>query len=241
MERIEYERLAAVEDRMWWTRALRRNLLAASERYARTPSAKLLDAGCGTGGLLAALAHERPTAASFGLDRDGFAAEFACRKADRPTIQASVDDLPFRDGAFDLVFSADVLCHRGVRAERALREIRRCLKSGGALILNLPAYPWLYSAHDRAVDNARRFGRGEVVGLMTDAGFASIRATYWNALLFPLMVARRLLPASGSEVALLPAPLERLFGAVTAFESRLLRSGLRLPFGGSIVAVGIRP
>lgn len=76
---------------------------------------------------------------------------------------------------------------------------------------------------------------------MAGVGFGRIRTTYWNTLLFPLMVARRLLPGGGSEVGLLPAPLERLFDAVASFESALLRSGLRLPFGGSILAVGTRP
>jgi len=241
MERIEYERLAAVEDRMWWTRALRRNLLAAAARLARAPGTRLLDAGCGTGGLLAALTRRCPNAASFGLDRDGFACRLACGKAGRPAVQASIDDLPFHDAAFDVIVSADVLCHRGVIVDRALRELRRCLKPGGALVVNLPAYQWLYSAHDRAVDNARRFRRGELVRLLAGAGFTGIRATYWNTVLFPLMTARRLLPGGGSEVGLLPAPVERLLDAVAAIESTALRSGLRLPFGGSILAIGTRP
>ena len=237
MKRGEYERLAAVEDRMWWTRALRRNLRTAATSFVAMPDGRLLDAGCGTGGFLAALAH----GASFGLDRDGFACRLAQGKARRPVAQGSVDDLPFDDAAFDVIVSADVLCHRGVGVERALGEMYRCLKPGGALIVNLPAYPWLYSAHDRAVDNARRFRRREVMGLLAVAGFGRIRATYWNTLLFPLMVVRRLLPDDGSEVGLLPPTLERLFDAAAIFESALLRSGLRLPFGGSILAVGIRP
>ena len=237
MERGEYERLAAVEDRMWWMRALRRNLRAAAAPFAGTPGARLLDAGCGAGGLLTSLAH----GASFGLDRDGFACRLAHGKARKPIAQGSVDALPFRDGAFAVIVSADVLCHRGVDVERALGETYRCLRPGGALIVNLPAYPWLYSAHDRAVDNARRYRRGEVRQLMAGVGFGRIRTTYWNMLLFPLMVARRLLPGGGSEVGLLPAPLERLFDAVASFESALLRSGLRLPFGGSILAVGTHP
>lgn len=237
MERGEYERLAAVEDRMWWIRALRRNLRTAATSFAAMPDGRLLDAGCGTGGFLAALAY----GASFGLDRDGFACRLALGKAHRPVTQGSVDDLPFRDAAFDIIVSADVLCHRGVGVERALGEIYRCLKPGGLLIINLPAYLWLYSAHDRAVDNARRFQRREVIGLLAAAGFSRIRATYWNTLLFPLMVLRRLLPGNGSEVGLLPAPLEWLFDATAALESALLRSGLRLPVGGSILAVGTRP
>jgi len=81
---------------------------------------------------------------------------------------------------------------------------------------------------------------------MEAAGFVRIRTSYWNTLLFPLMVARRKLAGGGaSDVALLPQPLEWLLAAVAAGESRLLARlfawGLRLPFGGSILAAGVRP
>jgi SAM-dependent methyltransferase len=236
LERIEYLCLAAAEDRMWWTCALRRNLLTLAP-----PGAWTLDAGCGAGGLLAVLRHDFPDAAVFGLERDSFAAGLARDRGGAPVTQGAVERMPFREEAFDAVYSADVLCHRGVDPDRALAEIRRCLRPGGRLALNLPAYQWLYSDHDRAVDNARRYRLGEVRAMLGRAGFAAIRATYWNTLLFPLMVARRAFwPATGSEVALLPAPLESLLYAATAFESRLLSWGLRLPFGGSILATGTR-
>jgi SAM-dependent methyltransferase len=167
-------------------------------------------------------------------------------KAAAAIVQGSIDALPFADQVFDAVFSADVLCHSGVDQQAALLEMRRCLKPGGLLVLNLPAYRWLFSAHDRAVDNARRYARVEVVCLMEAAGFVRIRTSYWNTLLFPLMVARRKLAAGdASDVALLPQPLEWLLAAVAAGESgllaRLFAWGLRLPFGGSILAAGLRP
>jgi SAM-dependent methyltransferase len=243
MRAEEYERLAAVETRMWWFRGLHRNLVQAWQR-AGVPSgsgkSRLLDAGCGTGGLLHRLAQADPAAIRIGLDRDPLACRFAHSRAD--VAQGSIDALPFTDTAFDAIFSADVLCHRGVDGDAALAELRRCLKPGGLLVLNLPAYQWLYSAHDRAVDNARRYGRGEVEHLLESHGFTRIRATYWNTLLFPLMLLRRKLGSQGmtSEVTLLPAPLERLFAALTQVESWLIDKGLNLPFGGSILASGVK-
>jgi SAM-dependent methyltransferase len=237
LERIEYLRLAAAEDRMWWTCALRRNLLALVP-----PGARALDAGCGVVGLLAVLGRDFRDAAVFGFERDGFAASLARDRGGAPVTQGAVERMPYREGAFDAVYSADVLCHCSVDSDRALAEIHRCLRPGGKLALNLPAYQWLYSDHDRTVDNARRYRLGEVRAMLSQAGFAAVRATYWNTLLFPLMVTRRKLrPAIGSEVALLPAPLESLLYATAALESRLLSWGLRLPFGGSILATGIRP
>jgi ubiquinone/menaquinone biosynthesis C-methylase UbiE len=52
----EYERMDRVEAELWWYRALHARLIAA----LRGVRGKVLDAGCGTGGFLAALAQARP-------------------------------------------------------------------------------------------------------------------------------------------------------------------------------------
>jgi SAM-dependent methyltransferase len=253
LERAEYERMDDVEERMWWFRALHRNLARIRQIAGQARGGFILDAGCGTGGLLAFLGKlPGKSGGDFraGIDRDALACEFARGKTGDAISRASIDALPFSDGVFDAVFSADVLCHDGVDQQRALSEMRRCLKPGGLLVLNLPAYRWLFSAHDRAVANARRYGREDVAGLLAASGFTFIRTSYWNTLLFPLMVARRKLMSSAggaeaSDVALLPAPLEAILGGIAAAESGLLSWllawGLRLPFGGSILAAGMKP
>ena len=241
MEPRQYERLALAEDRLWWFHALHANLLAALPSGSNAPRA-VLDAGCGTGGLLARLAQALPQAARVGLELDQGAAALARAKSGALICRGSVDLIPFADGVFDAVLSADVLCHRGVDAERALKHFRRCLRRGGVLVVNLPAYRWLYSAHDVAVDNARRYARHEVAELLAAAGFEHIRTRYWNTFLFPLMLLRRKLwPRGGGDVETLPEPLDRAFGAVAALESRLLRAGVFLPFGGSILATAMKP
>lgn len=242
MERSEYERMAAVEERSWWFRGLHRNLVRAWRRAVSPPaSPSLLDAGCGTGGLLTRLGRDLAQARRFGIDLEPLAAATARAKSHALTAIGSTAALPFAGASFDAIFSADVLCHRGVEPGAALQSIRHCLKPGGVLILNLPAYRWLLSGHDRAVDNVRRFGRGEVKGLLQQAGYQSIRIAYWNSLLFPLMVVQRLThPRGASDVALLPAPIERLFDAIVELEAWLGDRGLNFPFGGSILATAVR-
>ena len=245
MEREEYERLAAVEGEMWWFRGLHANLLAALRRNEAGEHPAILDAGCGTGGLLVTLGRALPRAMLVGIELDEGAAATARAKSGRLVCVGSIDRLPFADSGFDAVLSADVLCHAGVDEAAALASLRRCLRPGGTLILNLPAYPWLYSAHDTAVANARRYTRGELRRLLARMGFTGVRTVYWNSFLFPLMILRRKLrrgsAADGSEVALLPAPLEWLFGALMALESRLRKAGIGLPFGGSILATAVKP
>jgi SAM-dependent methyltransferase len=241
VEAREYERLARAEEIMWWFRGLHANLLAALPRE-RMAAGPVLDAGCGTGGFLARLAAAIPDANLVGLELDRNAAGVARRKSERPVCVGSVERLPFADSSFEVVVSADVLCHTGVDERGALAAFRRCLRPGGVLVLNLPAYRWLYSAHDAAVANARRYGRREVELMLRESGFAGVRTRYWNTLLFPLMVLRRKLWRSAeSDVTLLPAPIEHAFAAIMASERRLAAHGVPLPFGGSILATAVKP
>jgi SAM-dependent methyltransferase len=243
VERREYERLAAVEERGWWFRGLHENLIRAWQpTHPRGDGAVLFDAGCGTGGLLMQLRRAMPETRCYGLELDPLAAAAARDKSGAAIVAGSILTPPIAPGSCDAIFSADVLCHRGVEPAPALAALATCLKRGGMLVLNLPAYRWLFSGHDLAVDNVRRFGAGELQGLLAAAGFADIRINYWNSLLFPAMVAQRLLRRrAASDVELMPPLFERLFGTILRLETSLTARGLRLPFGGSILATAVKP
>lgn len=235
MEADEYDKMHAVEERMWWYRGLHANLLGQLARHAR-PDATMLDAGCGTGGLLKQLGR-----GAVGLDYAPIAARYAHARSGRPVVVGSINDLPFSAGAFAAVVSADVLANRSVDEGKALAEVHRCLRPDGIVILNLPAYGWLASDHDRRVHQVRRYTRRRLSGLLGAAGFRAIFTTYWNTILFPLMVLRRLLfSGSGGDVRLLPGPVEAIFRTAVSIESRLIARGLALPFGGSVLAVGVK-
>jgi SAM-dependent methyltransferase len=244
MDRVEYEKMHAVEDRMWWYRGIHANLMTAFARTGRArPGLKVLDAGCGTGGFLAKLGQAMPGLERIGMDFAPVAAELTATRARVPVCVASINALPFAPASLGAIFSADVLCHRSVDQEKALADLHRCLTPGGVLVLNLPAYDWMFSAHDRAVHTARRYTRTRLAAALSAAGFAEVRTSYWNSLLFPLMVLRRKLmktAGAASDVMPFPAPIEFLFRAAMRIENLLLRRGVALPFGGSVLAVAIK-
>ncbi|MBM3567697.1 MAG: methyltransferase domain-containing protein [Alphaproteobacteria bacterium] len=232
--------MSRAEDGMWWYRGLHENVLAALAGLDLPKGAKLLDAGCGTGRLLAKIGARFPDLERAGIDIDAEACTLAQAKTGLEIARASVQALPFADASIAVMLSIDVLYHRAVDPYLALVEAKRCLAPGGALIVNLPAYEWMRSAHDVAIQTGRRFTKGGVVTLLRHAGFARIEAHYWNSLLFPLMAAHRWLRRGSqarSDVMDFPPLLDRLFGMALGIERGMGRMGLRLPFGGSILAV----
>lgn len=222
---------------MWWYRALHARLCDALDHA----QLRVLDAGCGTGGFLAVLAHRRPDMSRFGLEWDHAAAWRARDKSGAAITQGSVNALPFGDASFDAAVSADVLCHGAVDPAVATAELWRVLRPGGRLVVNLPAYQWLLSAHDRRVRNVRRFTAAGAATLLRDAGFHDVRVHYWNALLLPLMVMQRKILARGdavSDVAPFPPWLDAMLHGMTRLERHL---PFPLPAGGSVLAIAEKP
>jgi SAM-dependent methyltransferase len=246
MERSEYHKLDRLEDRMWWFAASHRNLLTLLWRQAPLDAGwqPILDAGCGTGGFLAQLATRYPNRALFGLDVNPLACQRAAAKSARPVCVGSINALPFPEGIFAAVFSIDVLCHSDVDERSAVLQFRHCLADNGWLVINVPAYSWMLSRHDAAVHNVRRYTTKGVSRLLESAGFRMVYATYWNAVLFPLMViTRKFLPkcdGTTSDVKEYPRLIDLLCRVATSFETTLFRRGLRLPFGGSVIAIATK-
>lgn len=244
MERAEYERMHAVEDRMWWYRGLR--ALAAGElarALARsTAVGPVLDAGCGTGGMLRVLGATTAGRPTLGLEYDAIAASLAAAKAGRPVASGSVNEMPLGGATLAGYVSLDVLCHGGVEPTRALKEAHRCLRPGAIAVFNLPAYGWMLSAHDKRVHNVRRFTRGQVGALLSGHGFRVLRSSYWNTFLFPLMLLHRLIERDDAEsdVRDYPRWLDVIFSTALAVERALISMGLSLPFGGSLIVVAAR-
>lgn len=105
--------------------------------------ARILDAGCGTGSYLAALAGQ--VGALVGLEISDGMREKAVAKLLRHTnvrvVGGSVLEMPFDDGSFDAVIINQVIHHLDQTAEfpnvrTALAECARVLKDGGAVVIN---------------------------------------------------------------------------------------------------------
>ena len=132
----EYRKLAPDYDRAW-SGYIEASINATLCRLPALPdNARILDVGCGTGVLLAALAERWPRAALTGVDPTG---EMLARAGQRLPLstnlqQAPAEVLPFPDDSFDLVISTSVFHYVG-EPEKALQEMHRVLRPGGHVVI----------------------------------------------------------------------------------------------------------
>jgi len=239
----EYRKLAAVEDRMWYFRALRRRVIHWVERLGGSAPHRVLDVGCGTGGLIRTMQAAHPEWRCTGLDVMPLACELARERAGGVEIvQGSILELPFSDVSFDVVIGADVIC-QVVDSARAVRELARVTRPGGVVVVNVPAYRWLWSYHDEQSQTQKRYTKPELVQEFCQAGLSVATAGYANLPVLPLIAARRkLLPAPRSRSDLCPQsqPVERILRTLTDLEFVWQRAGLNSPAGSSVFAAGQR-
>ncbi len=243
MQEEEYRKLAETEDRMWYFLALHRRLAYWLARRVPRGRAHVVDAGCGTGGFLKFL-----EGAGLGWDLTGVdASPLACALARARTTakirENSITTLPFWDESIDGITTGDVLYHI-TDVAAVLQEFARCLKPGGVVVLNEPAYRWLWSYHDTAVESKHRFTRPELVALCRRAGLEVVFASYMNLFALPLIAARRkLFPPSQptSDVKVYPALVEAIFSRLARLEHSWTRRGWSLPAGSSVFVVAIKP
>jgi SAM-dependent methyltransferase len=246
MEAFEYIAMATAQRRHWWFRGKRRIVAAMIERFAgRTQGIRSLEVGCGTGANLELLASHGE---SHGVDVEPLALALA-RRAGAPNLAcARAGALPFPDATFEVVALLDVLYHRRVDdLDRALAEARRVCRPSGIVVITDSAFEFLRGPHDVVVHAARRFRRGEIVAAVERAGLEVVRASYANALLFPLALGVRLAARwrtterpTASDLAVPPRPVNALLAAIYGLEARLL-TRVSLPIGLSVLVVGRRP
>jgi SAM-dependent methyltransferase len=156
----------------------------------------------------------------------------ACARQGINVIQADATELPLEDHSIDGIVAMDVLEHIE-DDNKVLREFCRVSKPNGSLFITVPAFRFLWSAHDEAVDHVRRYSKEELIAKVENAGFSINSIRYWNSLLFPLALITRLTGRSGSDLKIPPHFINNICSAVVKFERKSKVIGL-LP-GTSII------
>ncbi len=234
-----YKAMHQVEECHWWFTARRQIVQRLLQSLSLPADARLLDMGCGTGGNLQMLSRFGEVTA---IELEPAARALAEGRHIAPVYAGSLpDELPPL-APFDGIVLLDVLEH--VEEDlAALRRLATLLKPDGALIVTVPALPWLWGHHDEIHHHHRRYTRQSLQQLAESAGLSVEKISYCNSWLFPLVamtrLLERLLPSKGETstgLSIPPTALNKLLHFIFASEaSRITKGGF--PIGVSLIAV----
>jgi SAM-dependent methyltransferase len=238
---LEYElQTHRAEDRHWWYQGRRRVLERVIERLGLPVDARILDAGCGSGRNMVELAHHGTVT---GVELSGTSVVVARERGVGEVLEGSVMDMPFDEGSFDLTVSLDVIEHLEDDVG-ALRELRRVTKLGGALLVTVPAYQWLWSGHDEVNHHHRRYSRRTLLAAAQGGGWHMESSTHFNSLLLPPAIVLRALERfkpsttkSSLDLWVPPAPLNSALRQPLNLEAAVIGRGGSIPVGLSLLAV----
>jgi len=199
----------------------------------------IVDLGCSTGHLLRDLAEKVPDASLLGVDAVPEGLVHAHATVPQAALfHASVTELPFSDASVDGAVALNLLEHISDDAS-VLREMARVLRTGGRVVVVVPANPSLYDAYDAYLGHERRYARREVSRKARESGLSTRSSSYVGSLVYPgfwavkrlhrlrpparrkEMVARNIASTQGSRLGALAGRLEE----------RMLGAGISLPFG----------
>ena len=204
-------------------------------------NAKILDAGCGTGGTMEFL-KRAGFKRIYGIDNSTIAISYCKKRGLLKIKNASVDKIPFKSESFDAILCMDVLYHKNVNFKKALSEFRRVLKKNGLLYIQEPAFNWIKGNHDLAIQTKHRFTLSDIKSLTVNNGFNILKISYFNTFFFIPIAIKRILEKksrkkyTSSDVASVSTFVKIFSTIVLSIESKLLRF-INLPIGLSIICI----
>lgn len=185
MEKALYKLFYEVEDTHWWFVATRQHALNLLGRYLPKRRPTILDAGCGTGGIMKLLSG---IGIIHGIDVSEDALFYTRKRGLKNVTLGSITKLPYQEKQFDAVLALDVIEHIKDDA-RALDELARVLKPTGVLIALVPAFRFLWSNHDTINHHYHRYTKEEIAQRIKDAGLVVLDTYYFGFTTFlPLLI-----------------------------------------------------
>jgi SAM-dependent methyltransferase len=237
-----YHALNEAERRHFWF-VSRAALLGWAVRRYFPRAQSILEVGCGTGSVTAALRQAFPAATIVAGDAEPGGLVYARRTVPSAHfLQLDICRMPLRT-EFDVAGAFDVIEHID-DDEAALKAMRAAIRPGGGVLITVPQHPSLWSASDEFSRHRRRYTRRTLRAKIEAAGLRVVRLTSFASIMPPLMVLSRLMLRGEYdpefELRIGPATNTILLALLT-LERRLIATGVSLPAGGSLLAIAERP
>lgn len=239
-----FSELAALEEKNFWFKIRNRLICWVLGEHGKNFQS-FLEIGCGTGYVLSGVEKEFSGIKLVGSEVFVEGLRYAARRASSATfIQMDATAIPYRD-EFDAIGAFDVIEH--IKEDVVvLHQMHAALKEGGVIIISVPQHMWLWSAVDDYACHIRRYSKKELHEKLSMAGFNVVYSTSFVSLLLPALFFSRIKKRkkiinidSASELKI-PGWLNFIFYKVMQIEFILLKSGIRLRAGGSLLVVATK-
>ncbi|MCW8278798.1 methyltransferase [Pseudomonas sp. PCH199] len=234
--------LAAEEAKHWWFRARNRVLLWALKSKIGQFS-NFLEIGCGTAFVLEGVRNSYPNADLYGSEYFEEGLIHAKERIPSATFVKLDATAMSEESHYDVIGAFDVIEHIE-QDQLVLNNLARALKQGGSLLISVPQHRWLWSHVDEFACHVRRYTRPELIKKVKAAGLEVKYTTSFVSLLVPLMWISRSKPHEGEYDPMtefkIPRWLNKSLEMVMRLEFMLLKCGIRLPVGGSLLLVATK-
>lgn len=241
----DFKKLFEIEEQNFWFKARNRVIKTLLENYSKDVSGSFLEIGCGTGFVLKGLSkfsNLRLTGAEIYLEGLKYAKQ---RLPEVEFLQLDATSIPFRE-QYDYIGAFDVLEHI-TEDENVMRNVYKALKYGGMFFISVPQHMFMWSIEDDVACHKRRYSKVEILSKLKKAGFEIKYHTSFVFSLFPLMMVSRFIKKNkqtadlkedrfNEELKLNPL-INKTFELILRIDELLIRIGVRLPFGGSLIVV----
>jgi SAM-dependent methyltransferase len=220
---------AGVSKSFFWFRAKDRLIDVLLGKLRGSKRMKILNVGAGTGDDLSIISKYGDT---YVMDIDLNALNLVPEELIVDKKVCDICNVSYPDNFFDIVVAFGVLEHIEDDA-RAISEIYRVLKPAGSFVFYVPAFNFLFSAHDKALNTFRRYTKRDIGVLLSQ--FRTVELGYWMFILFPPFALERILKRNVETGSVnfpkLPTVINSIFYFVMICENWLIKRGIRLPLG----------